>query len=121
MHPNGSNGAAQAILDARVLTRALVRHARTGEPLRALDDYEQERIPATTAVVQANRRAGPERILDLVADRAPDGFARLEDVVSAHELAQIVEDYQRSAGFDPAVLNARPSLAARLDEASPTA
>lgn len=121
MHPNGSNGAAQAILDARILTQALVRHARSQDPLRALEDYERERIPATTAVVLANRKAGPERILDWVADRAPERFEKLEDVVAPEELAAIVADYQRTAGFDPAVLNARPSLAARLDEAPSTA
>lgn len=113
MQPNGSNGAAQAILDARVLTRALVRAEHLRDPLAALDDYEAERIPATTAVVLANRAAGPERILDVVADRCPDRFERLADVVPEHELAAIVEDYRRTAGFDPSVLNRRPSLAVR--------
>lgn len=120
MQPNGSNGAAQAILDARVLTRELVRHARTGDPLAALDAYESERLAATNAVVLANRRAGPERILDLVADRAPGRFTRLSDVLSNAELDAIVADYRRTAGFEPAALNARPSLAAFLD-ATPTA
>lgn len=115
MQPNGSNGAAQAILDARVLTRELVRHARTGAPLDALDSYEAERIPATTAVVLSNRKAGPERILDVVADRCAERFDRLEDVVSPAELAAIVDDYQRTAGFDPDVLNSRVSLGAHLD------
>ncbi len=113
MQPNGSNGAAQAILDARVLTRALVAHEHSSDPLTALDAYETERIPATTAVVLANRAAGPERILDLVADRCPDRFERLDDVVPQTELAEIVEAYRRTAGFDPEILNQRPSLATR--------
>ncbi|CAB4767663.1 MAG: flavin-dependent oxidoreductase [Actinobacteria bacterium] len=115
MQPNGSNGAAQAILDARVLARELVRHAGSATPLAALDTYEAERIPATTAVVLSNRRAGPERILDLAADRSPNRFERLEDVVSAAEVGAIVEEYQRTAGFDPDVLNNRASLHARLE------
>jgi len=117
MQPNGSNGAAQAILDARVLTRELVRHAGSATPLAALDTYETERIPATTAVVLSNRTAGPERILDVVADRSTDRFERLEDVVSPSELAAIAHDYQRTAGFDPEVLNRRESLGARLGRA----
>lgn len=120
MQPNGSNGAAQAILDARVLTRELVRHACTDDPLAALDAYESERLAATNAVVLANRKAGPERILDLAADRAPGRFTRLSDVISNAELDAIVADYRRTAGFEPAALNARPSLAAFLD-ATPTA
>ena len=115
MQPNGSNGAAQAILDARVLARELVKHAGTATPLAALDTYEAERIPATTAVVLSNRTAGPERILDLAADRSPDRFEHLEDVVSAAEVGAIVEEYQRTAGFDPDVLNNRASLHARLE------
>ncbi len=115
MQPNGSNGAAQAILDARVLARELVRYAGSATPLAALDTYEAERIPATTAVVLSNRTAGPERILDLAADRSPDRFERLEDVVSAAEVGAIVEEYQRTAGFDPDVLNNRASLHARLE------
>ena len=120
MQPNGSNGAAQAILDARVLTRELVRHARTADPLAALEAYESERLAATNAVVLANRQAGPERILDLVAERAPERFTHLGDVISNAELDAIVADYRRTAGFEPAALNARPSLAAFLD-AMPTA
>lgn len=120
MQPNGSNGAAQAILDARVLTRELVRHARTSDPLAALDAYESERLAATNAIVLANRQAGPERILDLVAERAPERFTHLGDVISNAELDAIVADYRRTAGFEPAALNARPSLAAFLD-AMPTA
>ncbi|MEI7992905.1 MAG: FAD-dependent monooxygenase, partial [Actinomycetota bacterium] len=115
MQPNGSNGAAQAILDARVLARELVKHAGSATPLAALDTYEAERIPATTAVVLSNRTAGPERILDLAADRCPDRFERLEDVVSAAEVGAIVEEYQRTAGFDPDVLNNRASFHARLE------
>jgi len=113
MQPNGSNGAAQAIIDARVLTRELTRFEHTVDPLTALDTYEAERIGATRAVVLANRTAGPERILDIVADRSAGRFERLEDVVPTSELEEIVEAYRRTAGFDPDVLNGRDSLASR--------
>lgn len=118
MQPNGSNGAAQAILDARVLTRELVRYEESGDKLQALVTYEAERIPATKSVVLANRAAGPERILDLVADRSPQRFERLEDVVSTAELEQIIDDYRRTAGFDPTMLNERASLTARRTPSS---
>lgn len=113
MQPNGSNGAAQAIIDARILTRELVGWEHSGTPLRALDTYEAERTASTRAVVLANRTAGPERILDVVADRSSERFDRLEDVVAPAELAEIVDAYRRTAGFDPDVLNQRDSLASR--------
>jgi 2-polyprenyl-6-methoxyphenol hydroxylase-like FAD-dependent oxidoreductase len=107
MYPVGSNGASQAIVDARVLARELRLFPDLS---RALQSYEDQRLPATAAVVLANRRAGPERSMELVAERAPNGFERLEDVISHDELVTIAADYKRTAGFDPAMLNDRPSL-----------
>ena len=75
MYPIGSNGASQAILDARVLAREIDAHGATEAALRA---YEAERRPATAAIVLANRRNGPEQVMQLVEERAPDGFARIE-------------------------------------------
>ncbi|MEY4173195.1 MAG: hypothetical protein RI900_360 [Actinomycetota bacterium] len=107
MYPVGSNGSSQAILDARVLARELALRPTVGE---ALDAYEAERLPATAAVVRANRQAGPERCMEIVADRAPDGFDDLDTVIGRAELEEIVTAYRRTAGFDPTVLNERPSL-----------
>jgi 2-polyprenyl-6-methoxyphenol hydroxylase-like FAD-dependent oxidoreductase len=107
MYPNGSNGASQAVIDARILARELATRTSVDE---ALDAYEQLRIPATTAVVLSNRQAGPERLLDMVGERAPDGFERLEDVISPDELAAVVDDYQKMAGFAPQLLNERESF-----------
>ncbi|MEQ1698656.1 MAG: flavin-dependent oxidoreductase [Ilumatobacteraceae bacterium] len=107
MYPVGSNGASQAIVDARVLARELRLRPGVSDALRA---YEEQRLPATAAVVLANRRAGPERSMELVAERAPNGFERLDDVISHDELVAIAADYKRTAGFDPATLNDRPSL-----------
>ena len=77
MYPIGSNGASQAILDARVLAREIRAHGATETALQA---YEAERRPATAAIVLANRRNGPEQVMQLVEERAPDGFTRIEDV-----------------------------------------
>ena len=107
MYPVGSNGASQAIIDARVLARELALRPTVSE---ALDAYESQRLPATAQVVLANRASGPERSMEIVAERAPNGFERLEDVITDEELAEISAQYRRTAGFDPAVLNDRPSL-----------
>jgi hypothetical protein len=74
--------------------------------------YEAERRPATAAIVAANRGNGPDQVLELVEQRAPDGFARVEDVLSAAELAETAAAYRRVAGFDKDALNARPSILA---------
>ena len=55
MVPRGSNGAGQAILDARTLAAALSEHA---DPSAALAAYEKRRLEATTRVVLANGAPG---------------------------------------------------------------
>jgi 2-polyprenyl-6-methoxyphenol hydroxylase-like FAD-dependent oxidoreductase len=107
MYPVGSNGASQAILDARVLARELALRPTPEDAVRA---YDAERRPATAAVVLANRQVGPELCMELVEQRAPDGCSDLGSVISTEELVDISNRYKRTAGFDPAVLNARPSL-----------
>jgi 2-polyprenyl-6-methoxyphenol hydroxylase-like FAD-dependent oxidoreductase len=95
MYPVGSNGASQAVLDARCLADLLASHA----PEAALAAYAAERLPKTAEIVRANRKGGPERVVDEVSARAPDGFARLEDVISREELAAIAGSYAQMAGF----------------------
>jgi 2-polyprenyl-6-methoxyphenol hydroxylase-like FAD-dependent oxidoreductase len=96
MYPNGSNGASQAILDARALVRALAAHA---DPVEALAAYEAERLPATAAIVAANRRSGPEQCLQIAYERAPDGFDRIEDVFAPGELEAIAARYRVLTGL----------------------
>jgi 2-polyprenyl-6-methoxyphenol hydroxylase-like FAD-dependent oxidoreductase len=110
MHPFGANGASQAILDARVLARELALQPSIKAAVAA---YDAERRPITGAVVRANRQAGPSRCQEIIEERAPNGFANLADVVSQAELAEIASAYKRTAGFDPSVLNNRPSLSVR--------
>ena len=107
MYPVGSNGASQAILDARVLTREILAHGATEAALAA---YEAERRPATTELVLLNRRNGPEQVMQLVEERAPDGFDEVTDVLSRQELEDIAANYKRVAGFQVEGLNAKPPI-----------
>jgi 2-polyprenyl-6-methoxyphenol hydroxylase-like FAD-dependent oxidoreductase len=96
MYPVGSNGASQAILDARSLADRL----RSAEhPAHALWMYEQERLPVTAQVVQMNRKGGPEGVIDAVEERAPDGFSNVDDVLSFEQRKAIVRGYASTAGF----------------------
>jgi 5-methylphenazine-1-carboxylate 1-monooxygenase len=96
MYPVGSNGASQAILDADVLARAL---AGASSPEAALAAYEAQRLPATAAIVRANRSNGPEQCMQLAEERAPQGFERLEDVFAVGELEAISRAYQVLTGL----------------------
>ena len=107
MYPIGSNGASQSILDARVLTREFLRH---GVGTAAMETYEAERRPATARIVLANRGNGPEQVMQMVQERAPGGFNRIEDVLSAEELEAAAAGYKRLAGFDVGELNERASI-----------
>jgi 2-polyprenyl-6-methoxyphenol hydroxylase-like FAD-dependent oxidoreductase len=110
MHPTGSSGASQAIVDARVLAREL---ALQPSVTRAVAAYDAERRPATAAVILASRATGPLRPLEVVEERAPDGFSNLEDVVSQQELEAMSRDFKRAAGLERDALNNRPSLSVR--------
>ena len=102
MVPRGSNGAGQAILDARVLADELVPAAIRPTALRA---YEAARLPATSKVVLANRTMPPDAILREVKLRSGDRpFERIEDVISREELAAMSEGYKKVAGYDQATL-----------------
>lgn len=95
MYPTGGNGATQAILDARSLTD----HLASGVPItEALATYDAERRSATAAIVLSNRRGGPERVIDLVEARAPDGFDDLDAVASHAEREAIVRGYATLVG-----------------------
>ena len=102
MYPVGSNGASQAILDARCLADKLADEASVEA---ALKTYEAERAPMTASIVNQNRSGGPERVIDLVEERAPDGFASLDAVASPDELEAVVRGYQKMAGFSKEAVN----------------
>jgi 2-polyprenyl-6-methoxyphenol hydroxylase-like FAD-dependent oxidoreductase len=96
MYPIGSNGASQGILDAECLAAGI---AEAGAVPEALERYEEERRPATSAIVLANRSGGPEIVMQLAEDRAPDGFERIEDVIPRAELEAAAARYKQAAGF----------------------
>src|SRR3712207_1528412 len=96
MYPVGSNGASQAILDARCLADGL---AAAEHPAHALALYEAERLPKTAEIVRSNRIGGPERIIDAVEELAPDGFSDIERVLGYEDRAAIVRGYATKAGF----------------------
>ncbi|QFU89742.1 flavin-dependent oxidoreductase [Amycolatopsis sp. YIM 10] len=106
MYPIGSNGASQAVLDARVLSDAL---ARIGDPERACEHYEAQRRPPTAATLLANRGMGPELVIKLANERAPEGFTDIEQILPLSERTEIAARYKRIAGFDPKLLNERAS------------
>ncbi|MFJ4165585.1 FAD-dependent monooxygenase [Microbacterium sp. NPDC089698] len=122
MYPNGSNGGSQAILDARTLAFHLGTAVRAGasggagDPAQgaaidaALAAYEEARRPAMTALLAGTRATGPERVMLLAAERAPQGFARIDDVIPRSEREEIANAYKRAAGFAPSILNERASL-----------
>ena len=107
MYPIGSNGASQGIVDAVVLAREIRRHGATPAALRA---YEEARRETVNALVLANRGDGPDRILDVVAERARHGFDDIEAVMPLAERRAFADGYKRVAGMDIEALNARGSL-----------
>jgi 2-polyprenyl-6-methoxyphenol hydroxylase-like FAD-dependent oxidoreductase len=107
MYPIGSNGASQAILDARTLAFDLATASDVDE---AVARYEAARRPATNRIVQLNRQNGPEQVMQMAHERAPAGFGDVRDVLSQQELEDTAGAYKRAAGFDREALNSRPSL-----------
>ena len=102
MVPRGSNGAGQAILDARSLSNCLNREE---DAVKALKAYEAERLEPTANVVLENRRNPPDAILREVYERTGDRpFERIESVISAAELSALSERYKQVAGYDKRTL-----------------
>lgn len=104
-YPVGSNGSSQAILDARALAFALA----TLPVDDALRFYENERLPKTRGLQMANRMMGPEIVMQLAHERAPQGFDDIEQVIPLTERQEIAARYKSIAGFDPKLLRERTS------------
>ncbi|UWQ74569.1 flavin-dependent oxidoreductase [Leisingera sp. M658] len=105
-YPVGSNGASQAIVDARVIGAQLLEHGVTSA---ALEAYEAEVRPVTTAVGLANRAGGgPDGVLQRVEDLCGGDFADIGKVIPQAELAAHAAKYKMIAGFSIEELNARP-------------
>jgi 5-methylphenazine-1-carboxylate 1-monooxygenase len=97
MYPRGSNGSAQALIDARTLADLI---AGNDDHKAALQSYEAQRLPATSAVVRANRSNPPDvinlKVEELVGDTP---FDNLDDHICQADLRALSDHYKRIAGF----------------------
>lgn len=109
MYPRGTNGSAQALIDARVLADEL---ASGGDPQAALARYEALRLAATARIVETNRTVPPDFIImkaDELSGHQPFP-GTIDDLVSQEELRRISRAYQEVAGFSPdAMRDGEPS------------
>lgn len=105
MYPVGSNGASQAIVDARVLGAALVEH---GIQPAALRSYDDKLCADISALVLRNRGAGPFGLLGLVDERCGGVFDDIDKVIPAAEREAYMARYKAAAGFAIETLNAAP-------------
>jgi 5-methylphenazine-1-carboxylate 1-monooxygenase len=98
MYPRGSNGSAQALIDARTLADELAD--TPDDPEGALQRYQVARLPATARVVETNRTLPPDFII-MKADELSGGqpFQRIDDLISQDELRAISDNYKQIAGF----------------------
>lgn len=104
MYPIGSNGASQAILDADELEQAILENSNSSAE-HILKAYEEKRLTATANIVHSNRKNGPEHVMQIAEERAPEGFEHIHDIISQQELEGITSGYKRIAGFEKNTLN----------------
>lgn len=109
MYPTGSNGASQAIIDARVLGAKMIQYGVTADALKAYDDELCEEI---SALVLRNRGAGPFGLLNLLDERCGGVFENIDDVIPAAEREDFMSRYKAAAGFAKDKLNAAPPIIA---------
>ena len=102
VYPFGSNGASQAILDARVLAYYLAQSR--SDPRVGLRRYEAERRETVAAVQLANRRQAGDVMAKVSALARSNAFDQAQETLQAVE-----QKYKRLAGFDVEGLNQRAS------------
>ena len=105
MYPVGSNGASQAIVDARVLGAAMVQH---GINAAALGEYDNTLCAPISALVLRNRGSGPFALLSLVEERCGGEFDNIDEVISPDERNDFMKQYKQAAGFAIETLNQAP-------------
>ncbi|HZV58127.1 MAG TPA: flavin-dependent oxidoreductase [Sphingobium sp.] len=105
MYPTGSNGASQAIMDARAIGRIMLTHGVTPAALRA---YDAELCEPIGQIAMRNRGAGPFGLLNMVEERCGGTFDNIDDVISFEDRAAFMLSYQQAAGFAKDRLNAAP-------------
>jgi 5-methylphenazine-1-carboxylate 1-monooxygenase len=107
MYPTGSNGASQAVVDARVLGAAMLEHGVTSQALRA---YDAQLCADISAVVLRNRGAGPFGLLNLLDERCGSVFDDIDTVIPRAEREDFMRRYQAAAGFAMEQLNNAPPI-----------
>jgi 2-polyprenyl-6-methoxyphenol hydroxylase-like FAD-dependent oxidoreductase len=105
MYPTGSNGASQAIVDARVLGAAMLEH---GVSPAALQAYDQKLCADISALVLRNRGAGPFGLLNLLDERCAGVFDDIDTVIPAAEREAFMARYKAASGLAIEALNAAP-------------
>jgi 2-polyprenyl-6-methoxyphenol hydroxylase-like FAD-dependent oxidoreductase len=110
MYPTGSNGASQAIVDARVLGAAMIERGVTPAALAA---YDARLCGPISEVVLRNRGAGPFGLLNMVDERCGGTFENIDDVIPPEERADFMARYKTAAGFAIEQLNRAPATIAR--------
>lgn len=119
MYPTGSNGASQAIVDARVLGAAMVDHGATPEALAA---YDAKLCGPVSQLILRNRGAGPFGLLNIVDERCGGTFDNIDDVIAPQERAEFMAGYKAAAGFAIDQLNkAAPTIAPGAQARDPQA
>ena len=105
MYPVGSNGASQAIIDARVLGAAMLEHGVNAEALAA---YDRKLCAEVSSLVLRNRGSGPFGILNIVEERCGGVFDDINDVIDKSEIDDFMARYKAAAGFAIESLNKAP-------------
>jgi len=105
MYPTGSNGASQAIVDARVIGAAILTQGLTPDALKSYDDQLCKKV---SELVLRNRSAGPFGLLDILNDRCGGVFENIETVISLEERNEFMSKYKAAAGFAIEALNEAP-------------
>jgi 2-polyprenyl-6-methoxyphenol hydroxylase-like FAD-dependent oxidoreductase len=109
MYPVGSNGASQAIVDARVMGAMFLDHGVNADALQA---FESTLIEPLSSLVLRNRGNGPVGILGLVDERCGGVFDDIDDVIPRAEIEAFMANYKAAAGFAIDELNnARSTIA----------
>ena len=105
MYPTGSNGASQAIVDARVIGAAILTRGLTPDALKL---YDNQLCKKVSELVLRNRLAGPFGLLDILNDRCGGVFENIETVISLEERNEFMSKYKAAAGFAIEALNEAP-------------
>ncbi len=106
MYPTGSNGASQAIMDARVLGAQFVNQGVSADALAAYDDALCGPI---SELILRNRGAGPFGLLNMVDERCGGAFENIDDVIAPEERTAFMAGYKSAAGFAIEKLNNAPA------------